>query len=224
VGPNEKSEKNEKLNLEMRPVLVKLLQGFLTHDHKKPWEALLLHQEYVRNYFKVLGLYLHLNRDDGYAFLKTSPDENLRLQENDEEPDSASDLEPENGATAGSSLIRKMPLPFDVSLLLVLLRESLEQYDETVSDDYRLILKKQDIYELLKTFYHIQASGGDEVKLIKKFDVLISKVVSMGFLRELKINSGVFEVRRSIKAFMNASQLKELKQKMYQYVGTQKNV
>jgi hypothetical protein len=215
-------EPSEKQNLEMRPVLVKLLQGFLTHDHKKQWDALLLHQEYVRNYFKVLGLYLHLNRDDGYAFLKTSPDESLRLQENDEE--SGEDFEIENVSTSGSSLIRKMPLAFDVSLLLVLLRESLEQYDETVSDDYRLILKKQDIYEQLRTFYHIPASGGDEVKLTKKFDTLITKVVSMGFLSELKINSGVYEVRRSIKAFMNAAQLKDLKQKMYKYVEVQKDV
>lgn len=221
-------EPSDKLSKELRPVLVKLLQGFLTHEHKKHWEALNLHQEYVRNYFRALGLYLHMNRDDGYAFLKTNPDESLQVSEadgdfesdNDQLTGSEGDDHPQR---FGASLIRKMPLAFDVSLLLVLLRECLEQYDETVSDDYRLILKKQDLYEQLKTFYQNSFSGGDEVKLYKKFDALIVKVVGMGFLRELKLNSEVYEVRRSIKAFINASQLKEIKLKMYKHLETQKN-
>ncbi len=217
-------ESMDKKALEMRPVLVKLLQGFLTHDHKKLWDRLVLHQDYVRNYFKVLGLYLHLNRNDGYAFLKTTPDESLRLTENEEDLDAATEEMTEEGVSSSSlvsSLIRKMPLPFDVSLLLVLLRESLEQFDENVSDDYRLILKKIDLYEMLKTFYPTPTAGGDEIKQLKKFDALIVKVVSMGFLKELRSNSDTYEVRRSIKAFMNAAQLKELKQKMYHYVETQ---
>lgn len=217
-------EITEKRTLEMRPVLVKLLQGFLTHEHKKSWELLLIHQEYVRQYFKALGLYLHLNREDGYAFLKSTPDENIRLNENDEESISAEDMEEDNeqqSVPTSGSLIRKTSLPFDVSLLLVLLRESLEQFDEKVSDDYRLILKNADIYEQLKIFYSISTSGGDEVKLFKKFDLLISKVVQMGFLKELKVNSGTYEVRRSIKAFITAAQLNEIKQKMFKYMEVQ---
>lgn len=222
-------EMSEKTSLQMRPVLVKLLQGFLTHDHKKLWDALLLHQDYVRDYFKALGLYLHLNREDGYAFLKTTPDEKLRLRDGDEDFDSYTneaedDLTQEDRNLQKSSLIRKMPLSFEVSLLLVLLRESLEQFDEKVSDDYRLILKKTDIYDLLKTFYPNQSSsGGDETKILKKFDSQINKVTAMGFLKELKMNSGVFEVRRSIKAFLNADQLGEIKQKMMKYVGANAN-
>jgi hypothetical protein len=216
----------EKLNIELRPVLVKLLQGFLTHENRKQWEVLNNHQESVRNYFGALGLYLHLNREDGYAFLKTSPDENRQAKEDDSEmgSDQFSDISPDDSPNFGSSLIRKMPLAFDVSLLLVLLRENLEQYDESVSDDYRLILKEQDIYEQLKLFYQDSFAGGDEVKLFKKFDSLISKVISMGFLRELRANSRTYEVRRSIKAFINASQLKEIKLKMCKHLEGQKNV
>lgn len=214
---------NEKKSIEIRPVLVKLLQGFINHDHKKLWEMLIIHQDYVRNYFKALGLYMHLNRNDGYAFLKTTPEENIRNLDDINESELNTDDESEESTSVvfNTSLIRKIPLSFDLSLLLVLLREALEHYDEKVSDDYRLILKNTDIYEQLKTFYQSSNSGGDETKLFKKFDTLIAKVVSMGFLKELKVNSGTFEVRRSIKAFMNADQLKEMKQKMHQYVEMQ---
>ncbi len=214
-------EYNEKKSLEIRPVLVKLLQGFLTHENKKQWETLLIHQDYVRNYFKFLGLYVHLNREDGFAFLKTSPDDSLKLTDEDLDLEMHENevLRDSEGDYKEASLIRKMPLSFEVSLLLVLLREAIEQYDVKVSDDYRLILKKQDIYEMLKTFYQsTYQSGGDETKILRKFDALIVKICSMGFMKELKLNSGVYEVKRTIKAFMNPTQLKVIKEKMKIYL------
>ena len=38
------------------------------------------------------------------------------------------------------SLVRRIPLSFEVSLLCVLLREALEQFDSKVNDDHRLVL------------------------------------------------------------------------------------
>lgn len=212
---------SDKKNL--KPVLVKLLQGFLTKDHKKLWVQLVIHQEYVRSYFQVMGLYLHFSLEDGYAFLKTTPEENVKLPGDNDESDNAeeSDLDQEDKPQfAGISLIKKFPLTFEVSLLLVLLREALEQFDEKVNDDFRLIYKRSDIYELLKTFYYNSLSGGDETKLNKKFDSIIVKVSDMGFLKELKNNS--FEVQRSIKAFINASFLQELKETMFKTINSEK--
>ncbi|PWU19803.1 MAG: hypothetical protein C5B49_05150 [Bdellovibrio sp.] len=218
-------ELSEKKNRELKPLLVKLLQGFVTTENRKTWETLVLRQEEVRSYFRSLGLFLHFSREDGYAFLKTSPDEKLKPEADEDffaghpegEADEAGDAE--NGDLSSISLVRKMPLPFDVSLLLVLLREALEQYDESVSDNYRLILKRADIHEMLKTFYPLPFSGGgDEIKILRRFDSIIMKVVGMGFLKELKKNSGVFEVRRVIKAFISASFLQEMKDEMAKFV------
>lgn len=218
-------EAKDKRNRDLKPVLVKLLQGFITHENTKLWEKLSLHQEQVRAYFSALGLFLHFNREDGYAFLKTSPDLGERTEidldsEVDGELSLADDSEQVSENIKSSSLIRKMPLSFDLSLLLVLLRESLEQFDEKVSDDYRLILKKSDIYEMLKTFYYSNQSGGDETKILRRFDMQIAKVIEFGFLKELKKGSETYEVQRAIKAFINANKLKEIKEKMLLHLET----
>src|SRR6185437_9142779 len=55
-------------------VLIKLLQGFLLQEDKIVWEALLLQQTIVREFFATLGLYLHLDENDGYAFLRSIPE------------------------------------------------------------------------------------------------------------------------------------------------------
>ncbi|MBF0206326.1 MAG: DUF4194 domain-containing protein [Oligoflexia bacterium] len=219
-------------DLLLRSVLVKLLQGFVFNEEKKYWDKLLLNQEYVRNYFSSLNLFLHLNQEDGYAFLKSTPSTSDKFADgtsgdagiDSSLEDSSDDYSNEGPRPAGSagergirgkdggiSLIRKMQLSFDVSILLVLMREALEQFDEKVSDDYRLILSKIDIYEMLKGFYPDKT---DETQLIKRFDSLIAKVSEMGFLKELKNNSGHFEVRRVLKAFFDASKLKEIKENM----------
>ncbi|MCW5588333.1 MAG: DUF4194 domain-containing protein [Legionellales bacterium] len=194
-------------------VLIKLLQGFLTADEKKYWEPLLVYQEAVRDYFSALGLQLHLSMDDGYAFLKqgsldqTAEDEveETEWQENlVAQGDEASALQV-------PTLVRRMPLSFEVSLLCVLLREALEQFDFKVNDDHRLVLHRTDIYELLKLFY---AERTDETKQVKRFDTLINRVVELGFLKELKGNQHSFEVRRIIKAQFDAEKLGEIKAQM----------
>jgi hypothetical protein len=127
--------------------------------------------------------------------------DNLENQDQNEEPETSQH----------NSLIRKFPLSFDVSLLLVLLRESLEQFDQKGSDDHCLILKQADIYEMLKTFYPVK---NDETLLLKKFDAILNKVLELGFLKEKKKNVGDYEVRRVLKAFFDASKLKEIKEQM----------
>ncbi len=54
-------------------VLIKLLQGFLLQEDKTAWETLQLQQTIVREFFATLGLHLHLDDNDGYAFLRTIP-------------------------------------------------------------------------------------------------------------------------------------------------------
>ncbi|MEI6789888.1 MAG: DUF4194 domain-containing protein, partial [Myxococcaceae bacterium] len=110
-------------------VYVKLLQGFILSEEKQYWELLLKYQETVREYFSHLGLQVHFSTEDGYAFLKEAEES----EENDE-------------IIEAPTLIRKFPLGFDVSLLCVLLREALEQFDSKVSDHHRLVMHQNDIY------------------------------------------------------------------------------
>lgn len=215
-SPLKKGEKN----VNFSAVLIKLLQGFIIVDEKKYWESLLIYQEAVREYFSTLGLQLHLSTDDGYAFLKqgrlTQDSEGLQGEDEDEAVSSDEEISEDNTAFQLPTLVRRMPLSFEISLLCVLLREALEQFDSKVNDDHRLVLHRTDIYELLKLFY---VEKTDETKQVKRFDTLINRVVELGFLKELKGNRNSFEVRKIIKAQFDAEKLGEIKARMMAEVG-----
>lgn len=212
--------KKQEQNADFSVVLIKLLQGFITADEKKYWEPLLIYQDAVREYFAALGLSLHLSMDDGYAFLKQGvlkqDDANVQDQQQEGEALEGENETEESTSTQMPSLVRRMPLSFDVSLLCVLLREALEQFDSKVSDDHRLVLHRFDIYDLLKLFYEEKT---DEIKQFKKFDALINRVTELGFLKELTGNQNSFEVRRIIKAQFDAEKLSEIKAQMMLEIG-----
>lgn len=218
--------KKQEQNAAFSAVLIKLLQGFIASDEKKYWEPLLTYQEAVREYFSTLGLQLHLSIDDGYAFLKQGclVEEHQELAQagaldEGEAVEGEPDVEKEL-ASGMPTLVRRMPLSFEVSLLCVLLREALEQFDSNVSDDHRFVLHRTDIYDLLKLFYEDKT---DETKQVKRFDSLINRMTELGFLKELKGNQHSFEVRRMIKAQFDAEKLLEIKMRMMAEIGVTPN-
>ena len=209
--------KKQEQNVAFSSVLIKLLQGFVVSDEKKYWESLLTYQEAIREYFSALGLQLHLNTDDGYAFLKqgrlaqSQAGMSERVVEEGDAVEGEEKLSKEDSIAQMPTLVRRIPLSFEVSLLCVLLREALEQFDSKVNDNHRLVLHRIDIYDLLKLFYEEKT---DETKQVKRFDALINRMVELGFLKELKGNQHSFEVRRIIKAQFDAEKLVEIKARM----------
>lgn len=186
-------------------LLVKLLNGFVYREDQRYWDQLMLRQDNVRTYFETIGLHLHLDDTDGYAFLRSSP------VADDGDEDTGNETAAASEETTTLRLMRKMPLTFDVSLLCVLLREALEQYDTQVSDDHRLILTRSEIYDMLREF---MAETTDEAKQQRRFDAIINKVIDLGFLRELRTDTARVEVRRPIKALIDAQKLGEIKAEM----------
>ena len=211
--------KKQEQNAAFSSVLIKLLQGYIVSDEKKYWESLLTYEEAIREYFSALGLQLHLSVDDGYAFLKQGRiGEHQEGQEGEEGEALESEERPleEEATLQVPTLVRRIPLSFEVSFLCVLLREALEQFDSKVNDDQRLVLHRSDIYDLLKLFYEEKT---DETKQVKRFDALLNRVVELGFLKELKGNQHTFEVRRIIKAQFDAEKLLEIKALMMAEIG-----
>ena len=196
-------------------VLIKLLQGFLLQEDKQAWDSLQLQQTVVREYFATLGLHLHLDEHDGYAFLRSIP-----MGESDDgkitgESAIGHAQEQEEAAEKKKfTLMRRVPLSFEVSLLCVLLREALDQFDATVHDDHRLIMTKADIYDLLKLYF---PEKHDETKLVKRWDSIIQKVIELGFIRELRSDASRIEVLRIIKAMIDAERVGEMKRNMQRY-------
>lgn len=183
-------------NNDLSVVVVSLLRGVLEQEEKaEVWHVLLNLQAAVRDYVAVLGLELVLDEAEGYAFLRSRP-------EDEEKPE-----------TAIPRLVRRQPLAFPVSLLLALLRKKLAEFDAT-GGETRLILSRDEIAELFRVFL---PAGSNEAKLIDQVDSHLNKVAKLGFLRPLRGQKQMFEVRRILKAFVDAQWLTEFDERLAVY-------
>ena len=158
----------------------------------------------MRDYVAVLALELVVDEAEGYAFVRALPQ----------------DLD---GASKLPRLVRRQPLSFQVSLLLALLRKKLAEFDAS-GGDTRLILTRSEVVELVRVFL---PAGSNESRLIDQIETQLNKVVELGFVRRLKAptDSGlarasqepVFEVRRILKAFVDAQWLADFDQRLASY-------
>jgi len=177
-------------------VVVPLLKGVLyMADNPAQWNALLDLQFRVRDYVAVLGLELMLDEAEGYAYLRSFPEE--------EDPDSPK----------RPRLVVRRQLSFPVSLLLALLRKKLAEFDAR-GGDTRLILTREEIVELIRVFL---PEGTNETRLIDQVGTHLNKVADLGFVRRLRGQADTFEVRRILKAFVDAQWLKEFDQRLADY-------
>jgi len=184
-------------------LLINLLKNVLYRDgDERQWAALLNLQARVRDYVTVLNLELMLDEAEGYAFLKSRP------EPADDDP-----------SPRLPRLVARRPLSFPVSLLLALLRKKLAEFDAG-GGDTRLVLSRDDIVELVRVFL---PDGPNEAKLIDQIESTINKVVELGFLHKLKSASGAtassasYEVRRILKAFVDAQWLAEFDARLATY-------
>ena len=178
--------------------LIALFKGVLyQEDDSALWQSLLDLQSRVRDYLGVLGLQLILDEAEGYAYLRQ------RQEEDETAP----------GQSALPRLIARRQLSYPVSLLLALLRKRLAESDAG-SGEARLILAREQIADLLRLFL---AEGSNEAKLADRIDAHIAKVVELGFLRRLRGKDEQFEVRRILKAYVDAQWLNEFDQRLRDY-------
>jgi hypothetical protein len=183
---------------DLSSVVVPLLKG-VVYQESNPglWNALLGLQSRVRDYVAVLGLEVVVDEAEGYAFLRSRQD-----TDKDE--------------AKLPRLIARRPLSFPVSLILALLRKKLAEFDAG-GGDTRLVLSRDDIIELIRIFL---PQGSNEAKLVDQVDTHLNKISELGFVRRLKLQSGqtpMFEVRRILKAFVDAQWLAEFDGRLAAY-------
>ena len=192
---------------DLTSLVVPLLKGVLyREDDAAQWAALLQLQARVRDYVSVLALELVVDEAEGFAFLRAQPQ----------------DLE---GAAKLPRLVRRQPLSFQVSLLLALLRKKLAEFDAS-GGDTRLILTRSAVVELVRVFL---PAGSNESRLIDQIETQLNKVIELGFVRRLKATSEgasartaqepVYEVRRILKAFVDAQWLSDFDQRLAAYLA-----
>ena len=204
-------------------LVIALLKGVLYQDDDPAlWSNLQQLQAQVRDYIAVLGLDLILDDAEGYAFLRARPD-----------GEGASDT-PGAVPYAIPRLVPRRPLSFPVSLLLALLRKKLAEFDAS-GGDTRLVLTRDELIELVRVFL---PENSNEIKLIDQIETHLNRIVELGFLRRLKsatsapasgttASASVFEVRRILKAFVDAQWLAEFDARLAGYqaqlAGMQEN-
>lgn len=172
---------------DLSAVLISLMKGIVSREQDASlWQSLLALQARIRDHVSVLGLELILDESEGYAYLRQRP--------------------AGEGEAALRRLVARRQLGYPVSLLLALLRKKLAEFDAT-SGETRLILSREVIVELMRLFL---PDTVNEARLRDQIDSHINKIVELGFLRRLRGESDQFEVRRILKAFVDAQWLAEL--------------
>ena len=195
---------------ELPSLMVTLLKSVLYRDDKPGlWEALLRLQAHVADYVAVLGLELNLDEAEGYAFLRSkAASEDGKDGEKADEKDAEKDAGEEEGEKDGNAiprLVARRQLSYPVSLLLALLRKKLAEFDAG-GIETRLVLSREEIVDMVRIFLPERTN---EVKLIGQIDSYLEKIEDLGFVRRLKGQADMYEVRRILKAFVDAQWLND---------------
>lgn len=185
---------------------IKLLQGPLYENEgdSEAWRLLIQYQREISYFFGQIGISVSIEPAEGYAFLEQK--------------------ENEKSETESVRLIRRYPLSFEMSLLCVLLREALEQFDISQNDSSILVLPESEIRSMLSVYFKEKT---DQTKLYNELTKYLNQAVDLGFLKELNqeqsgtIGDGIidrkFEVRRILRAKITAEFLSEFKKRLENY-------
>ena len=168
--------------------VAQLMKGVVYRDtHETQWRHLTELAPQVRDHVAVMGLTVVIDEAEGYAFLRSRPDD-----------------EQDSERVPLPRLVARRSLSMHVSLLLALLRKKLAEHD-AVGGDSRLVLTREQIVETLRVFL---APAANEARLFDQIDAVVAKCVDLGFLRRIPLtDADAFEVRRIIKAFVDAEWL-----------------
>ena len=199
----EDHDQNGKAEHDLSVLVIGLLKGVQYREQdERRWSALLHLQARVRDYLSVLNLELVLDEAEGYAFLKN------RTESAD--GDQTQPL---------PRLMVRRPLSFPVSLMLVLLRKKLAEFDAG-GGDTRLVLSRDDLVELVRVFL---PAASNEARMTDQVGATLNKIVELGFLHPLKsaqsplAGNTSYEVKRILKAFVDAQWLADMDARLAAY-------
>lgn len=176
--------------------IIELMRGVVYREQSEDtWSTLDRHVGLVRDHFSAIGVDVVVDDTEGYAYLRSSD------EDADDEP--------------LPRLVRRRTLTYNVSLLLVLLRKRLVEF-ETTGGEGKLVLSRDAIVEMLRVFL---ADSTNEARVIDRVDSTLKQVAELGFLRPLRGQTELWEVRRILKAYVDAQTLSDYAGKLREYVG-----
>lgn len=180
------------------PVVIALLRGVIYADQDAVlWRELRVQLGAVSDYVAVIGLELHFDEIEGYAFLRQRPNE-----------------ENEDASAALPRLVASRPLSLAQSVLTLLLRKRLLEHDAS-GDSPRAIITRDELWQEARVYL---PNDSNEARQEDQFDRAISKLIEYGLLRALKDQPNVLEIRRVIKALIDGEWLASLELRLQEYL------
>lgn len=176
---------------------VRLLQAIVYHDDAgDAWDQVLESITPLTDYFVRIGLRLIVDEENGMAYLRQI------------NPDSFPTEYP-----AMATLFRKTRLGFDQSILCVLLRDELRQFEEQISQDERCVVKQSD---LLTLWSEICGHQDDQVRLNRQLTSHLKSLQDMKFIRQFSDSPPSWEVRRILKARLPLAEMEQMRTELVQ--------
>lgn len=175
--------------------IVRLLKSTVERT-SNVWEDIIYYQNEIQEYISQIGLELIVKKDEGFAFVKQ--------------------LEDSEGKTLG--LVTRRQIGFETSIVLVVLRQSLEDFDsnptQLASEKFITDIEIKDELELFLQ------EGYNKLKFQKDLDKYIRSVVELGFLKEIgkKENETKYQIHRIIKEKITLDILQGFQTKLKEYV------
>ena len=176
--------------------IVKLLKGAIERT-SNVWDDVVNYQIEIQDYISQIGLELIVKKEEGFAFIKQ--------------------FENSEGNTLG--LVTRRQIGFETSIVLVVLRQSLEEFDSnpTQFQVFEKFITDLEIKEEVELFL---PEKFNRVKFLKELDGYINNIVKLGYLSEVskKENETKYQIQRIIKEKVTLDILQEFKLKLQENV------
>lgn len=176
--------------------IVKLLKSPVERN-SSVWSDVVNYQLEIQEFISQIGLELIVKKEEGFAFVKQ--------------------FEDSEGNTLG--LITRRQIGFETSIILVVLRQSLEEFDNnpTQFQVAEKFITDTEIKEELELFLQ---EGYNRLRFLKDLDKYIKNVVELGYLKEIskKDIETKYQIQRIIKEKITLDILQEFKIKIQDYV------
>ncbi|MBU3839336.1 MAG: DUF4194 domain-containing protein [Candidatus Phocaeicola faecigallinarum] len=176
--------------------VVRLLKGPVEATDTNAWEDILNYQSEINKYLMNIGIELIVKRDEGFAYIKQIVDDDDRT----------------------TGLIPRQQLGFEISVILIILRQMLEEFDSNMDELYATerFVSADELKERIEIFL---PERFNRVKLLSEIDAYINRIVSLGYLKLIKRdNVNTYQIHRIIKEKVTLDKLQEFKDKLQEYV------
>ncbi|MBL7838515.1 MAG: DUF4194 domain-containing protein [Cyclobacteriaceae bacterium] len=175
--------------------IVRLLKSTVERN-SNVWDDIINYRSEIQEYIRQIGLELIVKKDEGFAFVKQ--------------------FEDSEGNTLG--LVQRRQIGFETSIVLVVLRQSLEEFDSNPTQlSTEKFITDSEIKDELELFL---PEKFNRVKFINDLNKYINAAVDLGYLKEIskKDSQTKYQIHRIIKEKITLDILQDFKTRLQGYV------